>query len=115
MVEIRNPCPAQIYIYNCKRGSSNGGTQTDDLSYWVISQGWLSYGLGGYKNLFFFSSLFCYNVSKTQGMLGLHDLRAGLSLASNFWPDLGSSRGQASNLEVGQGLEIPRPGPSRRM
>jgi len=81
----------------------------------VISQGWLSYGLGGYKNLFFFSSLFCYNVSKTQGMLGLHDLRAGLSLASNFWPDLGSSRGQASNLEAGQGLEIPRPGPSRRM
>ena len=39
---------------------------------------------------------------------------AGLG-ASNFWPDLGLSPGQASNLEVGPGMEIPRPSPARHM
>lgn len=36
VVEIRSPCPSLIYIYNCKRGSSDGGTKTRDLSYRVI-------------------------------------------------------------------------------
>ena len=39
---------------------------------------------------------------------------AGLG-ASNFWPDMGLSPGQASNLEVGPGVEIPRPRPARHM
>ena len=36
VVEIRNPCPAQIFKYNCRRGCSDEGTQTHDLPYRVI-------------------------------------------------------------------------------
>ena len=37
--------------------------------------------------------------------------RAGRAWGRGFWPDLGLSRGRASNLEVGPGMDIPRPGP----
>ena len=73
VVEIRNPCPAQIFIFNCKGGSSNGGLKPmTSHDRWYDQTNWAALGHGE-KLLFFF---FLGSMSRTWVGLGFHHLHA---------------------------------------